>query len=737
MNILKIRIGSLHWKCSLFSLAVFIPLQATNTCAKEVALLPLVQSHFDTYLEFGLDRYGPLHTPLWMASLDTKTKNYPSSDYAAAGNRMYRENPAPKGSTLYHDIPQIEAALRLTDETGSSKYADAAASYVTTYLQESNGRDVSRIPDSGLWKWGAHWYYRAFDGSNDPINNFYNDRYRGFFDGHHELRPHMPNWDYFYALLPDSTIEQVDKVGEFHVKGGYNTSTGEFSRHDQYGNPPDMSTAYSFLNSGGVLVESMAWLAEKTSQGATAPHTTQDYLDQAKAIARYSHNARSTVTGLIRNNLPAPDRWDYHVSTSEIGDWANSLLRVAERTNDLEYLEMARDGVNPWLMYAWDPTTERYYGKVRVTTGTPSFDRSVEFAPLDYSSPWNVELPSHDHFLEMASALISLHQWNSIHHPEDLPMLEMNIRRQATNIMEERPALNARKGMGAYAVAYGRAIDFMLRAGELLDDESFRDNAERLGHEAVTVLYTGDMFRSHGGEERYDAIDGFGYLSNALLDLGSYHAPSNVSKIASYQFTDTPAPVSWLDSTDVDPKSHASPFHIGNGLTVVKGSGQNQFTAAVDFATAHQPNQNTAMIAADYVSFSVEPASDHFLDMSHLTFDLLRSGGNANRTTRYFVRSSVDGFEKNLAADEISRDRPTLNLISESHFISLIGSEYQHLTEPVEFRIYFYDVGGSSSGFVFVDNVELYGAVAAVPELASASLLAVGATCLCLLRRNR
>ncbi|MBX3435061.1 MAG: hypothetical protein KF847_17220 [Pirellulales bacterium] len=663
-------------------------LSATGSAA-EVQLLPLVQGHFDVYLQHGLDRYGPLHTPLWMASLDTNTKNYPSSDYAAAGKRIYRENPAPKGSTLYFDIPQINAALALSTVTGDSKYYDAANLYAATYLAPSNGRDGSRISRSGLWKWGEHWFYRAFDSPTDAVNDYYNDRYMGFSGSYHEMRPYTPNWDFFWALDPDMTKTQIDLAGEHHVQDGYDTTTGFFSRHDTFTDSP-----HAFIDAGGVLVESLTWLARRVPEAEK-----QKYLDHAKKIATYSYTARGATTGLVRNNMPNTSRWDYKVSTTEIGEWAGKLLIAAEYSGDQDYVTMARDGVHAYLQYAWHEPTERYWGKVNVNDGSPSFDNSgAPYAPFDYSSPWNVQIPSHDHYLGLAATLIHLHHASEIAFPADVPFLDTHIRRMTRGIMEERPALNAKDGVGSYAEAYGHAIQIMLKAADRLDDPAYRKHAERLAHEAIHVLWTGDMFRTHGGEDRYDAVDGFGYLAEGLMQLGSFRAPANPVTVARYQFT---AGATWLQSNDAHPNSVAGNVTLGSGISAAQnGLGNPSDSLAVALSSANTASQAAALASDDYVGFTITPAAGTSLSLSHLTYDLRRSS-DSGANDRYFVRSSVDGFANNLAADDLSSDR------FETYFISLIGDEFQEIAEPVEFRFYFFDPGGTTAGIAYLDNLVL------------------------------
>jgi len=85
--------------------------------------------------------------------------------------------------------------------------------------------------------------------------------------------------------------------------------------------------------------------------------------------------------------------------------------------------------------------------------------------------------------------------------------------------------LPARNGMGAYPEHYGRAIHFLLNCDQEFKDENCKKLARKVADEAVNILYAHDMFRSHPGENRYDAVDGVGLLSLTLMWLETGEKP--------------------------------------------------------------------------------------------------------------------------------------------------------------------------------------------------------------------
>ena len=106
-----------------------------------------------------------------------------------------------------------------------------------------------------------------------------------------------------------------------------------------------------------------------------------------------------------------------------------------------------------------------------------------------------------------------------------LPVYEEAIRRWGRVVEESTPAGG---GRGEYAEHYGRCIHFLLEAARALGDYAFRIQAQLLAAEAVSHLYAGPMWRSHPGEDCYDAVDGAGMLFLALVYLQTGRDPAGM-----------------------------------------------------------------------------------------------------------------------------------------------------------------------------------------------------------------
>lgn len=443
----------------------------------------LVSAHLENLARYGADRYGPESTPLWMASLDLQTRAYPGKQpMARAGRRVYRDIASPFGSNIYWDQPQLVAAHALSRITGEARHQKPAEAYVRSFL----ARCVDR---QGLFEWGNHRFYDA-----------YQDKVAHFAGGAHEIRPVPPAWELFWNADEEATARAIRAVAERHV---IDPKTGFFSRHDS------AEGAHAFIEAGGILAESFCWLSARNRDAGLA--------DLALRVARYSYGFRNAKTGLMENN-PSVQRWDKFVSTTEVGLWAGSLLRASTLSGRPEFAAMAQDGVSAYLRYGYDPARREYYGQVRVDDGSPVLKEQAvpgpeEYWPGNYADIWNANFPAHDYPMAMADTCVTLYERTK------KPLYEEAIHRWAAVVAAHPSPRTAKHGRGGYAELFGRAIHFLTRAADVLQSSRYRSMARDLAADAKSILFVDGMFRGHAGEDRYDAVDGVGYLLLALLYL--------------------------------------------------------------------------------------------------------------------------------------------------------------------------------------------------------------------------
>lgn len=458
----------------------------------------LMQNHFSRVIDKGTDQYGPDHSGLWLASIDIIKGGQPQQADPKV-KRTYRQIHSPRGSNLYWDQPYVAAAHNLSRLTNDQRYRQAADRYVRDFLS----RCVS--VKNGLFLWGNHIYYDVFT-----------DKTVSFSGGYHEARPLPCAWEIFWTVDRAKTERAIYALGELHIR---DQKTGLFDRHASVDatRPPAGGEAggYPFLEAGGVIVESLAWLSAKTD------HRDPMLCQRALAVARLSFSHKGEKTGLLRNQCGPNKRWDYHAATTEVGLWANCLLRSADYLQEKELADMAHQAVAAYLRYGYDERSGRFYGQLNVSDGMPrkpqrqagAGDETI-YQPGEYADLWEALFPTHNYPMCLAEACLTLYQRNR----ED--QFKQAVQRFARFIAISTPANG---GKGAYADQYGRCIHFLLRAADVMGEPKYFEQAKGLAREAVSALYSSQagMFRSHPGEDRCDAVDGMGILFLALMKLES------------------------------------------------------------------------------------------------------------------------------------------------------------------------------------------------------------------------
>jgi hypothetical protein len=471
--------------------------------APKADYLKPVAAHLTKLITHGTDDYGPMKTPMWMASIDIRTGRYPDAPLAKIGQRVYREISAPKGSTIYWDQPELVAAYAMTQLTGNPLFKKGVDDYIKSFLERG-------IDEHGLWQWGNHRYYDAFT-----------DKFVGFGGAFHEIRPLTPAWEIFWRLAPAETEREIRMTAKRHV---IDPDNGLFNRHD------DGKKGDAFVEAGSVFIDSLCWLYKKTDD--------QSLVDTALKIARFSYNNRNKDTGLVENQSTQV-RWDKFVSTTEIALWAGKLLRAADATGKTEFSEMADAAMTAYLKYGYDDKAGEFFGQIRVKNGKPSekYDKAGEDVSGNYrykhdgtksgdqdmpdyhSDIWNALFPWHDYPMVFAETCVELYRRTKA------PRYREAVDRWVGVVRKHPAPTTAMDGRGAYAELFGRAIHFLTDAGPTFNKPEYTAEARKLADAAIQTLFAYGMFRSHASEDRYDAVDGVGYLLLALIFLETGKKP--------------------------------------------------------------------------------------------------------------------------------------------------------------------------------------------------------------------
>lgn len=473
--------------------------------AEVASYTQLVANHFNRVLEIGTDQYGDDKNAMWLASIDLR-RGGQNESITEQSRRVYRRIHAPRGSNLYWDVPLVAAAYTLSERTGDLRASQGTDACIDAFFQ----RCVS--DQNGLFLWGNHIWYQVFD---DEIQRIGHTSF--------EARPIPVPWMAFYSRDKQKTATCIRAMGEYHI---VDKETGFFDRHAyadrkvQNHTEEKIASYYPFIETGGVLVESLCWLAQQD------PADRDELIELAKRVAQYSADHHGKKTGIVRNQGHR-DRWDYHYGTTEVGLWAGCLLQASELSGDQAFAESAEPGLLAYLKYGWDDSAQKYYGAVSVDEGTPqpaqSGDDPYPYQPDYHSDVWEPLFPIHDYPMAMAEACITFYEKNGKQE------YKQAVDRFVTHIQSSMPArhLSERHGEqwveGAYADDYGRCIHFLNRASRVFDNPEYRKLAQQVADEAVEQLYIPELgvFRSHPGEDVADSVDGLGTLFLALMELES------------------------------------------------------------------------------------------------------------------------------------------------------------------------------------------------------------------------
>jgi hypothetical protein len=489
---------------------IFLVLLTTppqSWAAGEPDYLALVRACADTLIEKGRDRYGEIHSPLFLSVLDATTVSAMPEMPLADGlirteGRIHRRNIG--GSDLWEDQSLFRVFDLLSKQTGDSKYSKAADEATAYFLEHC------RKPDTGLLTWGSHLYWDAF--TDSPGGD-------GEGKGPHETLVREPDWERMWRVDPEGVRSQIEAMWEWHV---CDKDTGQFNRHD------DKAPGCDFAFMASELIYAFAFLHEKTGDPL--------WEHRAKLVGNYHWLSRNKRTGLTPDAPALWDRYDgTHCFTTLPGPYASLLLRAHALSGDSYYRGMALGHLEAYDRYGWNDADKTYWGMLSLE-GKPIEEDSILSEGYDVWQPrgpieiWRTVLYSYEFPILAAQSYAyaaqivpgndglktAVRRWAEAISAELPPRTG---RRWRTQLQEALPGLANTEG--TYAENYGRAISFFLAASRVLEDESLKATAHDLAKEAIDHLHhpPSGLFLGHAAKGTYEATDGVGYLLYALMEL--------------------------------------------------------------------------------------------------------------------------------------------------------------------------------------------------------------------------
>lgn len=450
-----------------------------------------VRTTLDTILRHGTDRYGIVHSPIWMSILEVETLESPRHPLALDEDvRVQRRGRrAPGGSNLFLDQPMFRAAERLSELTGDATFIDGARRYASYYL----GHFID--PQTGLIEWGPHNFVDAFE---DAVE---------YLEGHfHEIHAWMPHWRFLHACAPAAIEREIEQIWQWH----FHPVTAQFGRH------PERGAGCSFAMTGGEFAAAFAFMHAATGEPR--------WRERALRTARVHWAVRHPQTCLIPNQAEWEGRFDATTTdTSIAGLWCGRLLAAASLTRNDELLELALTALRSFSAFQWRDVA-RPWGQLQLD-GTPVPGPRVPIPPDTRPSrvPYACWAPRGELDLWPAymlgyefpqeTALACLH---AFHLTGDASIRAAVDRWAALYAAEEKP-LRARGG--TYAQHYGMIISFFAGLSVATGDRAPLATAEAYARQAIELLFNGKIFRGHPAKPYYEAADGVGFLCYGLVQL--------------------------------------------------------------------------------------------------------------------------------------------------------------------------------------------------------------------------
>ncbi len=466
-----------------------------------------VSNCVETLIQYGTDRYGPLHTDMLMSIIDVQKRESPRKPLLLDGQIYYEERPQrrnPAGSNLWYDQATLRVMYRISRLTGNHKYAEAADRYINAVFKYA-------VKPNGLLVWGSHIFYDA-----------YSDRAGGDGDGNgpHEILVYHPEWAELYRVNPNATRREIDGIWEWHI---VDKQTGQHNRHD------DRPAGGDFAFSGGSFALACAFMFSQTHEAR--------YLERSKIIAGWHWQHRDSKTGMVPDAPSTGDRYDaHHCFTTITGPHASQLLRCYELTGDVWFRDVAVSYVKAYDRAAYDPVNHTYAAMLKLD-GTPvkaqprgkGYEAWAPTGPIDV---WKTSIYSYEFPLIAAQSYIYAYELTVGDGKADdelltavrrwAELIENNLppktgRRWKAELQEAMPELSYTDG--SYAEDYGRTISFFVHVYHSTKEEHYLTVAKEVARLAIDKLYVNGLFKGHPAKPYYEATNGVGILLHALMEL--------------------------------------------------------------------------------------------------------------------------------------------------------------------------------------------------------------------------
>ena len=224
----------------------------------------IAKAYANYMIKHGRDRYGTVHSPLFVSAMDRKTATafrhgkvpYPhviAKPYAPGLRRDHKMRPYDRtysGGNPMEDVPLYDLLYRLTELTRHKRYAEEADKSIAWFLEHAQS------PVTGLYSWGSHMYWDVH--KDQPIYAA-TGKPNGGYGGHEYGNDHVwSRWEQNTEAL----TRFAHGIWEHQIT---DQKTGRFSRHADYHRHKPGGEWFEFPSIGGAFIE--VWSREYGRHG--------------------------------------------------------------------------------------------------------------------------------------------------------------------------------------------------------------------------------------------------------------------------------------------------------------------------------------------------------------------------------------------------------------------------------------------------------------------------------------
>ncbi len=513
------------------------PVPKGKTAAPDSGYVDKVRTMLDNMIDYGRDRYGREHSPLFAAILDEDTLDCPEdppaypTDAVRLDPGRFENRRAPGGGDVYFDQAMLKSMDLMTRRTGEPRYRQAALDALRFAMNRA-------VDSKGFPAVGGHMYWHLH---NDAL------ACQGEF---HELWNWPLAWDLWWAADSEKMKRYAHLMWDWHV---FDKSTGEINRHS------DRKKGYAFSFTSASIMSQWGFVAERTE--------LEPYRSWCRTVAGYHWAGRNPRTHMFDS---AGGQGPSGLFTTMQATVARDWILVGRQTDDDELVRQGRAILDNYAKYGFDETTGLFYAALNLdgTPREPKAERPLvtgdQSRPLGYLAVWQPHVAWQEEPLAMAQAYawaaeqvdretylstaarfgrIIQKAWHErFAGSKDWFALADRLQPLAVEyykiggVLHSRQSASAKvdpqamtaylKGgyvyqapFGMFADHYGRMIQFSLSMHRLTDDRLWLHLAREAADEAVRELWRGKIFVGHVQKKHYMNTDHVGILLHALLQL--------------------------------------------------------------------------------------------------------------------------------------------------------------------------------------------------------------------------